>query len=160
MNHAVAVLRQLAATLLAALLFGACAAPATSEPVERQLASRLARYHDLVLQMDSAGIATLFTSDGSIAHETQTPLTGRPAIRDFLDRFASFKVLAYEIGADRTTVTGGTAVQEGRYHQTVRLPDGKTIEVAGTFRTDWQRQPDGTWLIQTMRTASAPKPGS
>lgn len=128
---------------------------ATPEPAS-EVDSALASYRAAVLEMKSAQIAALFTEQATIAHGEQTPIAGRENIRRFLDSFAGYKVLSYDLKADATAVQDNQATQSGSYAQTVTNPENKTLQVQGTFRARWARQENGAWLIEEMRTQSKP----
>lgn len=137
-------------TIAALLLVSALAAPPASSPAD-DLQAALARYEKLVLSMDHAAIASLFTQDGKVVNAGERPIEGRPAIDAFLRGFSGYKVVRYEIVATRTTINGPAAVQTGPFHQRVRVPDGRVIDVFGTFKAEWILTPDG-WRIWRMGT--------
>ncbi|MGH9409553.1 MAG: YybH family protein [Vicinamibacterales bacterium] len=126
------------------------AAPASAAA---ELQSGLARYEKLVLSMDHAGIAALFTDDGEVDNGGERPIQGPAAIDAFLRQFSSYKVLRYEIVATKTTINDPAAVQTGCFHQRVRLPDSHVVDVFGTFRAEWIRMPSG-WRIWRMGTST------
>jgi ketosteroid isomerase-like protein len=47
-------------------------------------------------------------------------------------------------------IFGPSALQNGTFKQKTRLPDGKVLETQGTFEAEWDRQPDGSWLVARM----------
>ena len=135
--------------LLAVALAGCTAGPAP----ERTVAAALENYVQLLRRQDAAGLAELFVPEGSSSHADQKPIVGRSAIRAFLESFASYKVLAHEMPVTSVSVQGNRVTQTGTYRQTVRTPAGETIQVRGVFVAEWERQPDGRWLIRRMHTA-------
>lgn len=114
--------------------------------------STLRRYASMVTAMDPAGVVAMFTPDGEIVNPGQVSIKGREAITRTLLAFAAFQIIENETIPTSPTATGNYALQTGTYHQRVRTPSGETVEVSGTFRADWRREPKGRWLIQRMQT--------
>ena len=146
--------RRAALALLAATLLTACTSAAASHRAagEDALRAATARYADLVLRMDSAGIAELFTADGEVSVGDQAPVRGREAIRVQLEGFKDYHVLAEHLSADTVTVDGPRGRVTGAYEQTVRLPSGDTVTVSGAYSADWLRDEQGAWRIARMHT--------
>jgi len=146
----------LALLALPALLASAACAPrarpAAPATPEQDVQAALAHYADLVQKMDSPGIAAMFAPDGEIVNPGQTPVHGPAAIEAFLKQFEGFKVLSETMTADTTTVTGASAVQTGSYRQTVRTPDGQTLNVSGGFEAEWIRDAAGVWRLRRLGT--------
>lgn len=115
------------------------------------LEAALSRYETMVRSMDHAGIAALFSDDGEIVNVGERPIHGPAAIEAYLRSFSDYKVLRYEIVATRTTINGPAAVQTGSFHQRVRVPDGRTVDVFGTFKAEWILTVRG-WRIWRMGT--------
>lgn len=143
-------------TVGALLLATALAVPAHPSPAV-ELQAALARYEQLVLSMDHAGIASLFVEDGEVDNDGQRPITGPAAIDTFLRQFSAYKVLRYEIVATRTTINDPAAVQTGSFHQRVRLPDGRVVDVFGKFKVEWVWTAQGwrIWRMGTFDTVTA-----
>jgi len=135
---------------LAVALAGCTTGPAPKQAV----AVALENYIQLLRRQDAAGLSELFISDATSSHADQKPIVGRAAIRALLEAFANYKVLAHEMPVTSVSVQGNRVTQTGTYHQTVRTPDGQTIQVRGVFTAEWERQPDGSWLIRRMHTDS------
>ena len=137
-----------------ALCLAACGspAPASSQAVVSQ---RLARYAELLHRQDAAALSGMFEPSGSMVHQGQPPVVGRAAIQAFLESFAGYKVLSHQMQVDSFVARGSTVEQTGTYAQAVLTPEGRTLEVAGKFAAVWRQEQDGTWLIQSMRTAPA-----
>ena len=138
------------------LVLGACASshPAllSSEAVASQ---RLAQYAELLRRQDSSAIAAMFEPAGSMAHQGQRPVVGRADIQAFLKSFSNYKVLAYEMQLTSAVAQAHSVQQTGTYAQSVLTPEGRTLQVRGTFTVVWLQGQDGQWLIQSMRTAPA-----
>ena len=150
------VMRQVLNAFVAcvALCLAACVSP--SPPSSEVLASqRLNQYAELLRQQDAAALSAMFEPSGSMAHQGQPPIVGRAAIQAFLESFASYKVLSHHMKVVSAVARSGTVEQTGTYEQAVRTPEGRTLQVAGTFTATWHEEQGGAWLIQSMRTAPA-----
>ena len=146
--------------LLLPWLLACSAHPRVAAPrAEQEIRGLTQHYAELVLAMDSAGIAALFTADGEVAADGQAPIHGPAAIRAHLETFKDYHVLAESLTADRIAVAGSTGHVVGTYHQRVRLPSGEVVEVGGTYTADWVRDPTGAWHIQRMATVAQKAPG-
>lgn len=140
----------------ALLVLTACASsPAALLTSEAVTSQRLAHYAELLRRQDSSAIAAMFERAGSMAHQGQPPIVGRAAIQAFLESFANYKVLAQQMQLTSAVEQGHTVQQTGTYAQSVLTPEGRTLQVRGTFTAVWQQEEDGQWLIQSMRTAPA-----
>jgi len=129
-------------------------APPTPANPEDQLRRATQHYADLVLAMDHAAIAALFTPDGEVAVEGQPPIQGPEAIRKHLESFKDYHVQAETLTADTVAVQGTAGRVTGTYRQRVRLPAGDIVEVSGTYTADWQRDTAGVWRLRRMSTKS------
>ncbi len=130
--------------------------PQPEQVALREAASALLRYEDLVRSQNSRAIAQLFTPTGKLENVGQAPIVGREKIEAFLNSFASYKVLSHEMQLISAKSSSSQVRQYGTYIQHVRTPEGKEITAKGWFLLDWQRQPDGKWLIASARTSSSP----
>jgi uncharacterized protein (TIGR02246 family) len=119
-----------------------------------QVVAALARYRQLVVEVDAEGLADMFDATGELSHNNEKPHVGHEAIRGLLKNFVGYKVQDYELRAISTTVESDGATQYGTYRQTVLTPGGDTVKAEGTFEADWLHQPDGRWLLRRMHTAS------
>ncbi len=149
-------------SILVTIVAGALCACATMAVDRRpEVEAALQHYSQLMLRMDNAGIAGLIAGDGELKNSGQAPIYGPDAVRAFLDTFKDYRVLAYQIHADSTSVQADTARQSGTYRQRVLLPDKQTVEVSGRFDAVWVRTTDGRWLIHRMLTTPdhGKKPG-
>ena len=110
------------------------------------------KYDHDIMSMNLDSISSDFTVDGdlgSIAH-------GRDSIRKFLSKFASFKVLSQLSITDSIRIIHDTAVQTGKYRQTVVVAPKDTLTVKGFFKTKWIRQKDQRgWKIKLIETHPA-----
>jgi uncharacterized protein (TIGR02246 family) len=121
---------------------------------ESQVVAALARYRQLVIDVDPERLADMFDVDGELSHNDEKPYKGHETILKFLKSFTGFKVQAYELRASSTTVDADRATQTGTYRQTVLSPEGATLDAEGSFKAEWRHQPDGRWLLRLMHTSS------
>jgi uncharacterized protein (TIGR02246 family) len=149
-------LLRIGSVLLVAALALSCAnasSPSRGDQRARDEVRRATeRYAALIVAMDPAGIAAAFTVEGEMAVEGQVPVHGREAIRRHLEGFSSYHVLSETLTAETVDVRGTVADAAGRFHQTVRRPDGTVIEAHGAYKAEWVRGEDRTWQIRSMTT--------
>ena len=119
-----------------------------------EIEAALAQYRTLVLGMQPDKVALMFDASAELSHEDRAPVVGQAAISAYLNSFAGYKVLEYELAATGTTLKGETAIQLGNYRQTVEAPGGDTVADRGRFEARWLHQADGRWLISRLHTAS------
>jgi hypothetical protein len=109
------------------------------------------KYDSLILKMDVDSIAMLYTPDGNLGNIAQ----GRDSIRNFLNRFRSFKVLYQESAADTFSFHDGTAMLKGVYHQKTIIPPNDTVSVTGRYDSKWIWIAGSGWHIKSMETTPA-----
>ncbi len=138
----------------------------SAEPAaaEAQAARALQHYAALLREQDAAAIAGQFAPGGSMQNAGQPAITGREAIRRFLDGFSGYRVLAAEMSVVSAQAGPGRepgverVTQTGRYAQTVRAPDGRRLQASGWFTAQWRHRPAEPWLIERMDTSPTPPP--
>ncbi|HEY4989497.1 MAG TPA: nuclear transport factor 2 family protein [Opitutaceae bacterium] len=150
-------MRRTATLLVITLLLAACVNPKVKkmEADRADVQARLHRYEGLLLAMDSAGIAAMFTPDGAMVNPNQAPVKGRDAIQKFLASFSDYKVLSNADQATSTLIDGDTSEQIGTYRQKVRSPEGRIFEASGRLEIGWVRDASGEWLIAELATFPA-----
>ena len=121
---------------------------------ESQVVASLARYRQLVVDVDVERLADMFVSNAEMSHGDETPHIGQQDIRGFLKQFADYKIQKYELQATSTAVDSQTAKQHGTYSQEVLAPNCNPVKATGEFDAVWQHQPDGRWLLVRMHTMS------
>ncbi len=141
--------------MLAAVLFLTIPSAATAGTPESDVRAALQRYAHLVQKMDHAAIAAMFAPDGEVVNPGRDPIHGPAAIEAFLRQFDAYHVLSETMAARTTVVDGDRATQTGTYHQRVRDPDGKVLDVSGNFTLEWIRDASHVWRIR--RAATAPQ---
>jgi uncharacterized protein (TIGR02246 family) len=124
---------------------------ATAAP-ERGVNDALAAYRQSVLAMNVDASVALMEPDVAVSHGDQPGLAGRDKVEAMLRTFAGYKMQAYTLVAESTTVTGDTAQQHGHWTQDVTPPDGKPVHVSGMFDATWHHDADGAWRIAKMHT--------
>jgi hypothetical protein len=110
---------------------------------ESQVLASLARYRQLVVDVDAERLADMFVGNGELSHGAEPPHLGQEDIRGFLKQFADYKIQKYELQAATTTVDALSAKQHGTHAQEVLAPNGSALKAAGEFDAIWQHQPDG-----------------
>ena len=140
--------------------------PGTTAPIaygpetERQIEKSMQRYGTLLLSMDAGAVSNMYAPDG-IWERTSGPLTGRDAIRNALANSNGITVLAVDIKTSYISYNGPAVVQTGDIIQTVKLPNGKTVNSAARFEATWIRSSTGEWWIKRMSTRpNAKAPGT
>jgi ketosteroid isomerase-like protein len=111
----------------------------------------LSRFAQLSRAMDAAGVAKAYARDGELVNPGQDVIKGRAAIQSFLERFAAYAILSYELAPTSTTGDRNGVTQKGTFHQRVRTPDGQIVEASGTFTAEWVLE-DYVWHIKRMTT--------
>lgn len=145
--------RLLVAVAAAALsVLTGCGRPTAAER-SQSLQAALDHYAKLAQGMQSDSIAALFTADGVLTAEGQTPIVGPNAIGTFLHRFDNYKILSETLTVDSAAVDRDRGFQRGHYTQTVILPVGDTVTVGGRFTVDWVSRSGGAWQVRRMATA-------
>lgn len=135
------------------MLVCACVSGAARD--ERAIRDETQQYANRLAAMDSAAIASMFAPDGVVEIPGGASVRGPAEIQGFLDRFRNFHVLSETMTTDAVTVEDGTAHSSGTWHQRVRLPEGKIVEVHGTYAIVWRRAPSpAAWQIEKISTAS------
>ena len=145
--------------LLAVLLLVGCRGDAAGVAAARaraEVRAALARYNELLAQMDSRGIAAMYTADGEMSEPGQPATQGRDSIRTFLDSFAGYHVEENAMTSDTIVVRATSLVQSGRFSQRVRMPDGTEVRPRGSFTAEWVRESDGQWRIRRMHSVPDP----
>ena len=140
--------------------------PGSSVPIaygpetERQIEKSMQRYGNLLLSMDAGGVANMYAPDG-VWERTTGPLTGRDAIRSALANTNGVTVLAVDIKTSYMSYNGPAVVQTGDIAQTVKLPNGKTVNSAARFEATWIKSSTGEWWIKRMSSRpNAKAPGT
>ena len=110
------------------------------------------KYDDLILKMDVDSITTMYTPDGDLGNIAH----GRDSIRNFLNRFKSFKVLYQLSVSDSFFIYGDTAILKGSYRQKTIVPPHDTVSVNGRYDSKWLWLAGSGWHIKAMQT----KPGN
>lgn len=91
---------------------------------------------------------------GSLAMQDDAPARIEAALKAYSARTraldADGQVEAYELRGVTLQLVGPSALQTGTFRQKARLADGRIAETNGTFEAEWERQPDGSWLLARM----------
>ena len=147
--------------VVALLTLGGCLQPPwrTSAPApvtaaasaEQESESALQNDSRMILAMNAAAVAGMYAPDG-VWERQRGPLRGREAIRDALAATGGVQVLSNEMTTTAFSNNGPAVIQSGEFRQSVRLPDGKSLDAAGTFEATWIQAANGEWWIRRMVT--------
>ncbi len=85
------------------------------------------------------------------------PITSPDSIRAFVASFPGVQVESASAVPDTIELHGNTGYLWGRYFERLVFPGQPRSEQHGRFVMQWERQPDGRWLIQ--RYFRVPVPG-
>ena len=129
--------------LVTAGAFSACKPAHNNNEIE----SAMKRYDYFLQKVDADSIASLFTMDGDLGKQAH----GRAAIKNFLSQYKDIKVLSQKSTTLSIEIAGDSATQKGTYKQSDILPSSKdTLNVSGTFTTDWIWDKQAGWLIKSI----------
>lgn len=143
-----------ARTLIALLLASQFACISVRGRETRELRNATGHYAQLVRAMDHAGIAALFTPNGELVADNNTPIRSPAQIEAFLRSFSEYRVVSETLSTDTVHIAGDTGRVIGIYRQRVRVPAGDTVAVSGSYIADWLRDSSGIWRIRRMATKS------
>jgi hypothetical protein len=138
---------------VALALVVACKKAEPPPPDRDPIVAMMARYDELILAMDSAAIARLFTADGAIVNAGKVMATGPAEVAGFLATFdGKIKVEKTRSTIDESTVTEPTARVGGTYAQTARVVEsGRALSVSGRFTAELVRDESG-WRFRRLET--------
>ncbi|HEY5227567.1 MAG TPA: nuclear transport factor 2 family protein [Opitutaceae bacterium] len=148
-------MKRAAPFLLLALVLSACSTKVDTRADKAAVEAGLYRYSQLLLSMDSAGIAAMFAPDGEVVNPSQPAVHGRDAIRKFIASFSDFHVISNTDTPTSTLIDGSTAEQIGVYEQSVKSPQGHLFKVSGRLEIEWVKAPSGEWQIMQLATFPA-----
>jgi ketosteroid isomerase-like protein len=119
-------------------------------------------YRELHLQMDTAGIFSLWTDDGVDLMPGEAPLIGKKTIQGWVEIIVSkmpgYKVVKQEMDFHDIAVSGDWASEWALEHQVVQPPDGKEpIETWGKMALILHRDASGQWKVKQEMWNAAPK---
>ena len=116
---------------------------------KKSVTKAMQKYDALILKLDAAGIAQLFTPDGNLGDIA----IGRDSIKKFLLSFKNIRVLSQSSTSTSIKINADTALQKGLYFQTDLVAEKDTIKVKGSYTATWQWI-NKKWLIKKMATKS------
>jgi ketosteroid isomerase-like protein len=88
--------------------------------------------------------AAALSGCGSMSEQDDAPARIEAALQ------AWAKAEGKEMKGGHLQIFGPSALQGGTFRQKTRLADGNVVESQGTFEAEWDRQPDGSWLVSRM----------
>jgi hypothetical protein len=128
---------------------------ASEKATLQQAQARLNEYETAMRSMDFEAASNLFGDNGELSHVGGKALTGSGTIGFFLNSFRALKIKAYALTLDSASIVDGAVVQDGRFAQTVDLPNGTVFEAKGRFEARWVKDDRGTWMLAHLRTRPA-----
>ena len=150
-------------TLAASAVLSACqqgAEPADTAQIEAQIKENETRWNHAYAKRDAAALATMYADDAAIANPDSELVSGKQAIAEAVQGFASDPNLRVEFRSDRVQVaaSGDLAYTRGRYTMTMTNPATKApLTTKGNYLTVWRKQADGSWkAVEDFVTTGAP----
>ena len=118
------------------------------------------KFTDAIRHMDNAAVLSLWADDGVSLLPSMAPISGKPAIQQFLDDITSktkgYKVLSQENDWRDIQVSGNWASEWALTKQVVQPPDNKPImTIHGKMLLVLHRDKNG-WKIKQECWTSAP----
>ena len=110
----------------------------------------LQRYSDGVAKMDAAAVSGLYTADGELRSTGATPVKGREAIREHLEKLGGYRVESNVVASESVSFDGSDAIQKAAYRQKVLAPSGQSIEAHGRLEAVWTLESDGVWRLKSL----------
>ncbi len=115
----------------------------TIDSLTTQFASHMRAGH-----MDS--VAALYTENAVLMPPNSPTATGRAAIRDALSGMVQGATLDdFRLTTTDVRVSGDLARERGRYSMSMTAPGQGTMADSGKYVVVWQRQSDGSWLVDS-----------
>jgi uncharacterized protein (TIGR02246 family) len=120
---------------------------------QKEIEAFNAKFLDVTLQMDNAGLMSLWDDDGVTLLPGMAPVSSKKTISKWLDdvisKMPGYKVTKQENDFHDIQVSGEWASEWGTTHQVVQPPDGKpAIEIYGKILLVLHKGKDGAWRIK------------
>jgi len=155
-------------TVFAALAAACAQQPVTPPPpdegaIRAGISARLAKFGPAMAAKDAAGVASLFTEDGTWILPDASTFTGRNNIEAGAKNFFTTMetLVPGETAIDKLIVVSdaeAVTFSHGDYTQTEK---GKSpVKHMNPFADLWKKSTDGTWLIAYEVNADGPVPAS
>jgi uncharacterized protein (TIGR02246 family) len=111
-----------------------------------------AKFLEVTLKMDNAGVMALWADDGVTLLPGLAPISSKVTISKWLDevvaKMPGYRVTKQENDFHDIQVSGEWASEWGTTHQVVQPPDGKpVIEIYGKILLVLHKGKDGAWRI-------------
>ena len=90
-----------------------------------------------------------YMADNVVLFGQNPPVVGRDAVRKFYEpQFANEDfTLTWEPKSSELQPSGKVGYTSGRWTMQMKTPDGKLLEVHGSYLTVWGKQKDGSWKV-------------
>ena len=152
------MIRKLLTVVAAAGLLCSCS-PGTSEQAETAKLMQTSReWSKVAASGDMNAALAFFADDALMLAESQPPVRGKAAIRDYLA--ASSKIPGFRIEWEplEGMVSGDLGYLIERTKVTMTGPQGRPVVLNQQALTVWRKQADGTWKnVVDMTTSAAPR---
>jgi uncharacterized protein (TIGR02246 family) len=114
-----------------------------------------------ILQMDNAAVLELWADDGVSLLPNMAPISGKQAIRKFMDdvtsRTKGYKVLSQENDWHGVEISGDLASEWAATKQVLQPPANKpVITIYGKLLLVLHREKNGSWKIKRESWTSSP----
>lgn len=122
-------------------------------PEQKEIQAFNAKFREVTLKMDNAGLMALWDEDGTTLLPGMAPISGKETIskwlNDVIAKMPGYKVTKQENDFHDIQVSGDWASEWGTTHQVVQPPDGKPeIDVHGKILLVLHKGKDGVWRIR------------
>jgi uncharacterized protein (TIGR02246 family) len=144
----------LAALAAVAALTG-CGSLAMQEDAPARIEAALQAYSRSLAARDAGRAAAAFTPDAELQNPGGVSLKTPEDIRKFFDEFLGANAFEAEMKGVSLQVVGPSALQTGTFRFRSARPEMK-VAAEGTFEAEWERQPDGSWLLARLQTNPPP----
>ncbi len=98
-----------------------------------------------LLAKDAVAASMLYTEDASLLPPNEPIVTGRKNIQQYWQGLIDAGLVDASVTTIATGSDGSLGYEIGRYHLTIRQPDGKETVEDGKYTELLRRSTDGTW---------------
>ena len=147
--------KRLLAALAAVAALTGCGSLGMQEDAPARIEAALQAYARSLRAQDADRAAAAFTPDAELQKPGAEWLKTPEEIRKFFKEFLEGKAFEAEMKGVSLQIVGPSALQTGTYRFRGVQPEMR-VTLEGTFEAEWERQPDGSWLILRMTTNPPP----
>jgi ketosteroid isomerase-like protein len=125
---------------------------------QREVAAAMQRYQVAARAVNPDSIAGFYTTNAMLFEPGINPIRTRDSIRAFLASFPGVRVDVATATPDTIEIFGNKAFLWGSYFERLAFPGQPVSEQHGKFVTEWEKQEDGSWLIERFFRIPIPSP--